>query len=210
MQEKFQILISVLKKFEKAGILSDFVLIGSWCLYFYKDYFINSEFNPTIRTKDLDLLIPEPAKISKKVDLLELLKKDGFLVTFDNNGYLRLEHPELIIEFLVIEKGKGAEKPIEIKQLGVNAQALRFINFLSQNVIELKSKGLVIKVPHPAAYGLHKLLISTRRKEEYRILKEKKEALLVLRSLIESGEVNIIVELFKTIPKSWGKKYCLC
>lgn len=139
MQEKLQTLINVLKKFQKAGMLNDFVLIGSWCLYFYKEYFINSEFNPTIRTKDLDLLTPSPTKISKKVDLWVLLKENGFLVTFDNNGYLRLEHPELMIEFLVMEKGK-------------------------------------------------------------------EEALLVLRKLIESGEVSKIVELFKTIPKSWGKK----
>ena len=26
------------KRFYKAGILNDFILIGSWCIYFYKDY----------------------------------------------------------------------------------------------------------------------------------------------------------------------------
>jgi len=31
--------LEILRRFHNAGILDDLILIGSWCVYFYKDYF---------------------------------------------------------------------------------------------------------------------------------------------------------------------------
>lgn len=72
-------------------------------------------------------------------------------------------HPELIVEFLVPEKGWGTDKPYPISQFGMNAQALRFLDFLVENTIVSDSDGLRVRLPHPAAFGLHKLIISKRR-----------------------------------------------
>ncbi|MFH1800754.1 MAG: hypothetical protein ABH891_07945 [Candidatus Omnitrophota bacterium] len=35
-REQFAILSKVLKRFQSAGILDGLILIGSWCLYFYR------------------------------------------------------------------------------------------------------------------------------------------------------------------------------
>ncbi|NQT56806.1 MAG: hypothetical protein HQ551_11335 [Desulfobacteraceae bacterium] len=40
MEKKtYDICLKILSIFEKEGILKHIILIGSWCIYFYKDYF---------------------------------------------------------------------------------------------------------------------------------------------------------------------------
>ncbi len=206
MQKKYALFHKVLKRFHDIGILDEIVLVGSWCMYFYKDYFAPGRYGPSIRTKDIDFLVPLPVRSKEKIDVGEILKDEGFLVTFDNRGYMRLEHPEIRIEFLVPEKGRGIDKPYPLPHLGVNAQGLRFLDFLVQNIILIESDDLNIKVPHPAAFGLHKLIISARRKTEAKLLKDRREALNVLRALIEQGESNEIKAKFDHMPDAWQKK----
>jgi hypothetical protein len=199
MQKKYALLLKVLKYFQNAGILDEIILVGSWCMYFYKDYFSAEKYNPSIRTKDIDFLIPLPIKSKNKIDVIEILKPDGFVVTFSNSGYMRLEHPEIMIDFLVPERGRGTDKPYPLPHLGVNAQALRFLDFLVKNIITLKSDNLWIKVPHPVAFGLHKLIISQRRKTEEKSLKERQEAITILKALVEKGESNKIGSSGKSV-----------
>jgi len=40
-----------------------------------------------------------------------MLKDLGFIEDFHRKGLIRLNHPELIIEFLVPEKGRGRDTP---------------------------------------------------------------------------------------------------
>ncbi|MDD5223439.1 MAG: GSU2403 family nucleotidyltransferase fold protein [bacterium] len=206
MQKKYALLNEVLKRFQDAGILEDLVLVGSWCLLFYREYFSPEIFQPSIRTRDIDFLVPRITKTNKKVDIVKLLKEDGFIPTFSASGYLRLEHPEMMIEFLVPERGKGTDKPYPLSHLGMNAQSLRFLDYLLRNTITIKSGNLRINVPHPAAFGLHKLIISGRRKSEAKAEKEVGEAISVLRALMESGQSEEIKEKFQSMPLSWRKK----
>lgn len=39
MQKRYVLLCKVLKHLQNAGILDEIILVGSWCMYFYKDYF---------------------------------------------------------------------------------------------------------------------------------------------------------------------------
>ena len=206
MQKKYALLLKVLKYFQNAGMLDEIILVGSRCMYFYKNYFAEEKYNPSIRTKDIDFLIPLPIKSKKKIDVIEILKPDGFVVTFSNSGYMRLEHPEIMIDFLVPERGRGIDKPYPLPHLGVNAQALRFLDFLVQNTITLKSDNISVRVPHPATFGLHKLIISQRRKTEEKSLKERQEAITVLKALVEKGESNKIKSTFNIMPMTWRKK----
>ncbi|HDH13178.1 MAG TPA: hypothetical protein ENG83_13445 [Nitrospirae bacterium] len=86
MQKKYALFLKVLKLFHEAGILDETILVGSWCMYFYKDYFQIQRYSPSIRTKDIDFLVPLPVKSRKKIDVVGLLKDEGFVVTFSSNG----------------------------------------------------------------------------------------------------------------------------
>jgi len=39
MEKKYALCHEVLKRIQKAGILNEIMAIGSWCIYFYREYF---------------------------------------------------------------------------------------------------------------------------------------------------------------------------
>ena len=53
-----ELCFEILRRFHKTGILDDFILIGSWCVYFYKDYFSDVPYidQISIKTRDIDSL----------------------------------------------------------------------------------------------------------------------------------------------------------
>ncbi|HPN88757.1 MAG TPA: GSU2403 family nucleotidyltransferase fold protein [Candidatus Omnitrophota bacterium] len=205
-KNQYNLCLEVLNRLNTSGVLKEIILIGSWCLPFYSEYFSNVKYNPVFRTRDMDFLVPLPRKIKINIDIFDLLKDLGFIVGFQGKeGYIRLEHPALIIEFLVPEKGKGTNKPISLSQLGVNATALRFLNFLTDNTILVKVEDFNVRLPHPANFALHKLIIFQRRKNEEKAMKDFLSAIEILKALIAKKETGMIYKVFSSIPQKWQK-----
>lgn len=119
---------------------------------------------------------------------------------------MKLMHPELIVEFLVPEKGKGSDRPYPLPQLSMNAQPLRFLDYLLQNTIRMEAEGLRVNVPHPAAFALHKLIISARRTKVEKLLKDRNESLAVLKALVRNGDASEIKSIFDKMPAGWRKR----
>ena len=208
-KKQSELCLEILKRFHRVGILNNFILIGSWCVYFYKDYFSDIPYidQTTIKTRDIDFMIDNPNRIKKDIDIPELLKDLGFVTTFKgSSGYIKLDHPDLILEFLVPEKGKGTDKPHPLPKLGINAVALRFLSFLSSNTIKVKVEDFYLTLPHPANFALHKLIIFQRRVREEKAIKDRDTAIKILKFLINKGEANAIRKVFDSVPKKWQKK----
>jgi len=187
--------------------LKDVVIVGSWCTLFYKDFFGDASYLAPLKTRDVDLLIPRPSSTKTKVDVAELLRDLGFVVGFTGpEGYIRLEHPELIVEFLVPERGRASYKPYPLPKLGLNAQALRFLDFLAQSTITMKVEGISVMLPHPANFALHKLVVLSRRPGPEKQAKDKEAAMRVLEALIDKGKVDSIREAFGAMPRRWQVK----
>ncbi len=208
MEKKtFNICLEVLNRFEKVGILRHIVLIGSWTIYFYKYYFKSKEYSTYIRTKDIDFLIPVPFKFDKEINIFNLVEDLGFLETYKGSkGYIKLEHPDLTIEFLVPERGRGHDKPYPIPQLAINAQPLRFLDFLIANTISVNAERLHIRLPHPAAYALHKFIIFKRRRKIDKHDRDIEGALRVFRELLRHNYQDEINSIFNKIHRQWRKK----
>ena len=100
---------SVLERLAHAGVLGD-VVLGSWCLEGYKSYFGRKTPLTALRTRDIDFLVPRPTRIRTSADVPALLEDLGFVTDFHRGGYIRLIHPELIVEFLVPERGRGTDR----------------------------------------------------------------------------------------------------
>lgn len=201
--------LEILRRFHKTGILDDLILIGSWCVYFYKDYFSGVPYidQATIKTRDIDFLIDSPSRIRRSVNIPELLKDLGFVTIYKGSkGYIKLDHPDLILEFLVPERGKGTDKPIPLLKLGMNAVALRFLNLLTDNIIKIKVENFNISVPHPANFALHKLIIFQRRFKEEKAIKDRNAAVEILKPLITKGEAVTIKHVFNFMIPKWQKK----
>lgn len=206
-KSQYNLCIKVLRRLDKSGILGQIVLAGSWCTLFYEKYFKSVRYVSMVKTRDIDFFIPEPRMIKQSVDVAELLKDMGFIIGFTGSqGYIRLEHPELIVEFLVPEKGRGTDKPYKLPQLGLNAQALRFMELLSQNTITVEVQKMRIVLPHPVNFGLHKLLVQQRRPNKAKSAKDLQDAERVLRAVVEKGETALIKKTFGSMPKKWQSR----
>lgn len=208
-KKQSELCLEILKRFYRTGILDDFILIGSWCVYFYRDYFRNVSYidQTTLRTRDIDFLIDKPTKIKHSVNIPELLKDLGFVTIFrGSKGYIKLDHPDLILEFLVPERGKGTDKPFPLSKLGINATALRFLNFLAENTVKVKVEDFTITLPHPANFALHKLIIFQRRQKEDKAIKDRNTAIEILKALIEKGEGTLIRDIFDSMLNKWRNK----
>lgn len=206
-KSQYELCIEVLRRLDKAGILKNVVLVGSWCTLFYKQFFGQTKYMVSLKTRDMDLLIPRPTAIKANVDVPELLKDLGFVVGFTGSkGYIRLEHPQLIVEFLVPEKGRPSDKPYSLPQLGLNAQPLRFLDFLGQHTITTTVEGLMIILPHPANFALHKLLVLTRRPTTEKQTKDKEAAIRILKALIDKSQAHLIRNVLHTMPRRWQGK----
>lgn len=203
-KSQYEVCADVLRRLHKAGVLDHVVLIGSWCMLFYQDFFRMEGYVPSIRTRDIDVLIPLPPRFPVHVDLPPLLGELGFVMAFKGRqGYMQFMHPDLMLEFLVPERGRGGDKPYDVPSLGVNAQALRYLDLLLRGAIALKFERIPIRVPHPANFAVHKLIISTRRKAKAE--QDRDQAVKVLKALRETGDLDSARRVMEFIPDSWRR-----
>ena len=207
MQNKqYDVCLSVLRRLETAGVLRHVVLVGSWCMVLYREYFRGVGELSAVRTRDMDFLVPVTGKMDPKVDVPTLLKDLGFIVGFrGDQGAMMLEHPELMIEFLVAEHGRGSEKLKYLPELGMNAQPLRFMDIAASKTVLLHFGDVAVTVPHPAAFVLHKLLVVPRRREAEKKEKDLASALAVLELLETKGDLPLVHQVLATFPPAWKK-----
>ena len=205
--KQIELLFKVLKILEREGVLKHIIVVGSWCMFFYTLYFQKKQPIATLRTRDVDFLVPNPNYLKKNVDLPELLKSLGFLIDYrGEQGYIRLVHPEFFLEFLVPEKGRGIDKAFPLPKLGLNAQALRFMDILYLKTVFLETRGIKIRLPHPACFTLHKIIIFTRRPEKKKKEKEIEQVERMLNLLEEENLRNSLKRFFLKLHPKWQKK----
>ena len=81
-------------------------------------------------------------------------------------GYLNPKEPGFRLDFLTTCH-RGKEKPFEHRQLHVILQPLKFMEFLlehlQQAALFCEEGSVLVNVPHPARYALHKLLVFGER-----------------------------------------------
>lgn len=205
MEKKtYSLCLKVLRRLNKAGVLKYIILIGSWSIYFYKSYFKSRAYSTYIRTRDIDFLIPIPFKLKKNLDVFKLIEDLGFLEKYTGSqGYVKLQHPDLTVEFLVPEKGRGSGRPYSVPQLGINATPLRYLNFLVENTIIVNFEKLNIRLPHPAAYALHKFIIFKRRIKVDKHDRDIEGALRVFQELINANKYKEIKVIFNKMHRKW-------
>ncbi len=150
-------------------------------------------------------------EVLRRLNKTRVLKDLGFVVGFQGReGYIRLEHPDLAIEFLVPEKGRGSNKPVPLKELGINAQPLRYLSPLTQKIIHAEVDGIKISLPHPVVFAFHKLIIATLRKNEDKAAKDVDGALRILKAVLNKGEITVVKIVFDSMLPTWRKKILQC
>jgi len=88
----------------------------------------------------------------------------------------------------------------------LNAQALRFMDILYLKTVTLETRGIKIKLPHPACFVLHKIIIFTRRPEKEKREKEVEQIDRMLDLLGKEGKANTLKKFFIKLHPKWRKK----
>lgn len=96
------------------------------------------------------------------------------------------------VEFLVPNRGSDdyMGKPAPMPALGgAAAQPLRFLDFLIKSPVRsvlLHAGGVAVIVPAPERFALHKMIISTRRRDEVKARKDLEQAAFLIEAMAES------------------------
>ena len=130
--------------------------------------------NPSLQTDDIDIAQFEDVSIAvsdrtrRVIDVLQetdstfrpgpALHKGRATNYVAKNG--------LRVEFLTPNVGRDTDLPKSLPSLQTDAQPLRFLNFLiyePDQAVILHGPGILVLVPSPQRYAVHKLIISRRR-----------------------------------------------
>ncbi len=94
-----------------------------------------------------------------------------------------------LVEFLT--PAFGEETIRELPALGVNAQALNYLNFLIAEPIKAAAiyrSGVLVQVPRPERYAIHKLIIADRRRDgagSLKASKDREQAAFLIEAMAE-------------------------
>jgi nucleotidyltransferase-like protein/uncharacterized protein DUF1488 len=72
----------------------------------------------------------------------------------------------LRVDFLTPNRGRDTDEPRNLPALGTDAQPLRFLDFLIRDpepAVLLHGMGVLVSVPAPQRFALHKLIVARRR-----------------------------------------------
>jgi len=199
-----KLLKQILVELYKNEVLEHFVLIGSWCNIFYKEI-LNYPLSP-LRTRDIDFLITNQENIKKEVNITSLMEKIGFEIQHSYpDGHLRILNKDILIEFLIADKGKGLPNPYEIKKLHINSEPMRYMNILLKETMIIKKWKIRFQIPRPEMFILHKLIISIRRKNKEKGKRDYINAKKLANIMKSKGTSNKIKEEFKLLTNSEKK-----
>jgi len=109
------------------------------------------------------------------------------------------------VEFLTKEGRKRTEALRPFKEMAITPQELRYLEILFADPIVLKvARGIKAKVPAPAAFLLHKLIISTRPERRKKKEKDIRQAIYTARyALTDQTETARLHRLGRSLPGKW-------
>ncbi len=94
-----------------------------------------------------------------------------------------------MVEFLT--PAFGDETIRDLPALGVNAQGLNYLNFLIAEPIHAAAiyrSGILVQVPRPERYAIHKLIVADRRRDgagSLKSAKDREQAAFLIEAMAE-------------------------
>lgn len=200
--------LKIIDRLAKGGVLTDIVLIGSWVLPIYRAYFNDAPEIPVLRTTDVDFLVGMPPRVRRDFDVPAALSELGFEPEWAlQGGFCKYVHPEMEVEFLIPEQGRGTARSVSVSPLHVEAQPLRFLSLAYDRSMVVRYQDYKIRVPEPEAFVLLKLLVIPRRKDPGKRKKDAYAARSLGEYLLENDKRRrLVIDLFSDLPNGWKKK----
>jgi hypothetical protein len=162
---------------ERAGVfLAGGVLVGSHAFAVLGNMLGIKWASETTRTQDVDIAAEYRVSIGiadRKINLRQALidSEMGFLEVsaLDRKApstKFRIKGRQLSVDVLTPMLGRPSNKPIHLQALDTYAEPVRFLDYLltdAQPAVLVAKAGVLVNVPAPARFALHKLVTAERR-----------------------------------------------
>ncbi|MGH8727972.1 MAG: GSU2403 family nucleotidyltransferase fold protein [Burkholderiales bacterium] len=168
----------------------------------------------------LSLAVPNQSVIDVPGVLQQL--RMGFLPVpqFDSrhpSTSFRVRGKELRVDFLTPLLRPTKPQPVLLRELNIAAQPLRFLDYLIESpdkAVAIADKGIMVQVPDPARYALHKLLVSHDRAiiSQTKVKKDLNQVAQLIEVLLEDrpGDVSRAWRDLKVRGGGWVKRVTAC
>ncbi len=120
---------------------------------------------------------------------------------------------ELRIDLLTSPQGRDREAPVFIPRLGAHAQPLEFMDYLLQETTDaacIGNKAVLVRIPEPARYAVHKLLVASNRDTRHaaKAAKDRIQAAYLMNFLEKNrpGDVSLAVETALGRGPGWKRR----
>ncbi|MCR9152349.1 MAG: GSU2403 family nucleotidyltransferase fold protein [Rhodobacteraceae bacterium] len=178
---------SLLLAFARAGMFRlGGTLVGTAAYALYQgELGVRMDLEELAQTGDIDVASPaclsvalEDRVIEDPARILSSLKFDPVPGIADRQVWRwRQSQSETMAEFLTPAFGQETIRPLPA--LGVSAQALNYLNYLISDpipAVALYRSGVLVKIPRPERYAIHKLIVADHRKGRDRLKARKDRA----------------------------------
>lgn len=112
---------------------------------------------------------------------------------------------DFIIDVLAPMKGRESARPVHLTDIGTYASPLRHLDYLLEDLqpaVLLYEHGIMINVPSPGRFAIHKCAISQKRPPAFatKSLKDRSQAEQVFQALLETrpADITLAYESAKT------------
>ncbi len=213
---------SLLLAFARAGVFRlGGTLVGTSAYSLYQgELGVRMDFEELAQTDDIDIASFERLSVAlddrveeSTADILKMLKFDPVPGIRGREVWRwRQSRSDYLVEFLT--PAFGEEKVTPLPALGVNAQSLRYLNFLIADpipAIALYRSGILVKVPRPERYAIHKLIVADRRQggpDQLKARKDRQQAAFLIAILSEDrpGELAEAYEDAMSRGTKWRER----
>ncbi len=201
------------------------VLVGTQAFAAYANVLGVSWPGLSARTADVDLahgLRVEIGVADRETPLPERLASGHGELRFDPVPPFDRRHPStsyllrgtpLRLDLLTPMVGKPRHGPVLVAALGVAAQPLRFLDYVLESAVPaalVGRDGVLVQVPTPARFALHKLVVAAERpvSQQAKARKDVAQASALIEVLAEDrpGDLAIAWEALVTRGPGWSKR----
>jgi len=208
----------ILSLMEGAGIFAaGGILVGSHAFNVYGNMFGYKLPLETARTADIDLSIS--IGVSKEVTDLKTAVLESDLGFFEvpaldrkspSTSY-KIRGKEIQVDILTPLRGPQTSKPVYMNALKSYASPVRSLDYLLKDPVKavaVTGRGVLVNVPQPSRFAIHKLVLSQRRKvsEQLKSIKDLNQASFLLEILLQDRPMDLYPALID-VKQSKSRKY---
>ena len=203
----------VLEVVSKAGLFKRGVtLVGTAAYQTYPC--IIGAYLPTaaFTTSDIDLSVVEFRPSDNEEDIEAVLRRAN--PTFKPRWHPGDKLPKVFMADdglrvdILTRVGRGGKSAVEVDELGCSAAALTFQEFPAQDTMDtvaLYGAGILVRVPTPMRFAVHKLLVAQRRDTADKKKKDLRQAQELIDIFLETDEASLqdALDSARNRGKSW-------